>query len=113
MSHSTRLRRGLLDRLALPLGLAALIAATSTDAHAATALVTSTADAGPGTFRAAVAAASADPTIDAIQFDDALLVELASDVVYTGSQSLTVFGADSTLTGDGSKDVTWDGGLFV
>jgi hypothetical protein len=113
MSHSIRPLRGLVRRLAAPLGCAALVATAATGAQAATVLVTSSADAGPGTFRAAVAAASADPTIDTISFDGTLTIELAADVVYTGPQFLTILGSDSTITGDGSKDATWDGGLFV
>jgi hypothetical protein len=73
----------------------------------------SAADAGPDTFRAAVAAANANAAVDTIEFDGALAVTLTSAVVYTGAQALTILGAGSALSGDGSMDPTWDGGLFV
>jgi hypothetical protein len=82
-------------------------------AGAATFVVSSAADAGPQTFRTAVTAASANPSIDTIEFDGALLVTLTSDVVYTGRQRLAIRGDGSTISGNGSKDLTWDGGLFV
>jgi len=90
-----------------------VLTAFSTQAIALPVSVSSTADAGVGTFRAAVAEANTNPAIDTIEFDAALSVNLLSDVTYTGTQDLTVLGNGSTLSGvDGTEAATWDGGLF-
>jgi hypothetical protein len=62
-----------------------------TPAEAATfALVKNGNDAGPGSFRAAIAAASANAGIDTVYFQNHTPVKLDTDVVYTGTQALTV-----------------------
>ncbi|MEL6892190.1 MAG: hypothetical protein AAFP84_11375 [Actinomycetota bacterium] len=78
--------------------------------------VTNGADAGPGSFRAAVEAANTDPSINAVVFQSAITVELATAVEYTGDQSLSIVGAGSTVSGangDPSANTTWNSGLFV
>lgn len=92
---------------------AAISLAVSGAALADTVYVSSAADSGEGSFRAAVDAASADPAIDTIEFDGALAVTLASEVHYEGSQDLAIAGNGSTLTGDCPLASTWDGGLFA
>ncbi len=81
----------------------------------ATLFVTSAADDGPGSFRAAVEAANTDPRVRHIRFRNRLIVVLASDVVYTGRQPLRIDGKGSTLAGDPAAppSETWDGGLFA
>jgi hypothetical protein len=90
-----------------------LILVSAGAARGATVVVTSAADSGPGTFRAAVAAANVNPGIDTVKFRPHLFVTLASEVAYTGPQDLSIMGQGSTIAGDGSKDDTWGGGLFV
>lgn len=92
-----------------------LVAAAVPAGAAHVAHVTSDADAGPGSFRSAVAAANADSAIEVIAFADDLAVDLSSAVEFTGSQDLEILGADSTLSGAAvSPDTdTWDSGLFV
>jgi hypothetical protein len=71
-------------------------------APALTIPVTNNADTGPGSFREAAAMASADPTIDSIVFDRGLgTIELSianGSVVYAGSQALSIFGSDASIT---------------
>jgi hypothetical protein len=66
--------------------------------------VTSGADAGPGSWRAAIAAANAipDPVSEVVvTFDDGIHVELTgADVVYERPESLVVRGRDATLDGN-------------
>ncbi len=85
-------------------------------ADAATSPVTSANDSGPGSFRSAVEAANADPSIDKIDFAPGLVVGLETEVVYTGDQELKINGNGSTVSGasgDAAANTTWDGGLFV
>jgi hypothetical protein len=95
-------------------------AGTASAAPMATAFVTNSNDAGAGSFRAAVAAANANPSVDRIVFRPGLApVALASPVVFTGAQSLDVVGSGGTLDGSGlaaSDDafaVTGGGNLSV
>jgi len=77
--------------------------------------VTSEADDGPGSFRAAVEAANADSTVRRIVFKRDLEIEVDSDVTYTGAQSLTLVGRGSSVTASDAAvpAPTWDGGLFA
>jgi hypothetical protein len=63
-------------------------------------VVTTSADAGPGSLRDGLARASADSTIGTIRFGwDLTSVMLASPVVYTGPQALKVEGSFAHLVG--------------
>src|SRR6056297_2795536 len=77
--------------------------------------VTSGADSGPGSFRAAIDAANLDPAIDTVRFHSGLHVDLLDEVVFTGEQDLTISGRNSTISGASvAPDTdTWDSGLFV
>ncbi|MGB5741824.1 MAG: hypothetical protein WBM65_05310 [Sedimenticolaceae bacterium] len=83
-----------------------------------TAIVTNGNDDGPGSFRAAVDAANDDDSIDEIRFAPGLVVDLKTEVVYTGDQHLEISGRGATVsgaTGDPAvaENSTWGGGLFV
>ncbi|HEX6141305.1 MAG TPA: hypothetical protein VFZ01_01195 [Geminicoccaceae bacterium] len=87
-------------------GPAAALALMVAPAAAAPVFVTNGADAGPGSFRAAVDAANLHPSIDVIRFTrDLGTVQLASTVVYTGAQSLRIEGRDTAIAGDGLFDL--------
>lgn len=90
-----------------------ILAVLSGSAMADTAYVTSAADAGADTYRAAVEAASADPAIDTIEFDPALDITVLSEVNYSGTQDLTLVGNGSSITGDCDPAASWDSGLFA
>lgn len=76
--------------------------------------VSSSADSGPKTFRAAVDAANSDPTIERIAFRRRVAVELQSSVVYAGTQNLLISGRRASVSGATAPiSATWDGGLFV
>ncbi|MEZ5323519.1 MAG: right-handed parallel beta-helix repeat-containing protein [Verrucomicrobiales bacterium] len=63
--------------------------------------VTHNGDSGAGSFRAALAGASADPSVKGIHFRKNIgTVELLSSAVYTGTQSLTIEGADAVIEPD-------------
>jgi hypothetical protein len=65
-------------------------------------LVTTSADAGPGSFRAAIDRANGDPGIDAIVFTGrARAIALKSTVVFSGPQALTLDLANVVLDGAG------------
>jgi hypothetical protein len=67
---------------------------------AAVAQVTNELDAGPGSFRAAVEAANADPSITLIRFPSGLgTIDLSSAVIYSGAQSLRIDGQEAILRG--------------
>ena len=98
----------------LAVATAVLLSALSFQAVALSVSVSSNADAGADTFRAAIDAANSDPAVDTIEFDSALTVNLLSDVIFNGAQDLTILGNGSTLSGvDGAEANTWDGGLFA
>jgi hypothetical protein len=64
----------------------------------AAAAVTSSADDGPGSFRAAVEAANADSSITSIVFDRRInVIELDEAVTYTGEQALRIDGNVATI----------------
>jgi len=64
--------------------------------------VTSAADAGPGSLRAAVAAASADPVVTRIQLAPGLgTIALAQPIAYTGTQPLAIHGAGAAIDASG------------
>jgi hypothetical protein len=66
------------------------------------ATVSVSADAGPGSFRAAVEAANADPEVRAIRFRRGLRpIALVQPVRFTGAQPLSVDGAGAVLDGSG------------
>ena len=74
--------------------------------------VTSSADDGPGSFRAAVEAANGDAAISAIVFDARLsTVQLEETVSYTGSQALRIDGKVVNIQPVDSKQGDFD--LFV
>lgn len=62
--------------------------------------VTNDLDAGPGSFRAAVEAANADPSITLIRFQPGIgAIDLSSAVTYSGAQSLRIDGRGVILGG--------------
>jgi predicted outer membrane repeat protein len=65
--------------------------------------VTTGADTGPGSWRAAIEAANAADAVSevTVRFDPGLTVELTGDVTYTGDVNLFVFGRGSTIDGNG------------
>lgn len=69
--------------------------------------VTSSQNAGPGSFRAAVARANSDSSVGRIEFRGGLgPIVLASPVVYDGDQSLDVLGGGAVLKGGGFRTLT-------
>ena len=65
--------------------------------------VTNSNDAGPGSFRDAIAQANGNPAIGSIAFlPSVTTVALQSTVVYSGSQNLTIHGNNATIDGSGS-----------
>jgi hypothetical protein len=65
-------------------------------------------------FLAAVADASSNSSISEIVFAPNAVIELTTEVRYTGDQDLTLVGRGATVVGDRTADVdTWDSGLFV
>lgn len=67
--------------------------------------VTTNADSGDGSFRAAIETANGDSAADAVVFDIGLgTITLESTVEYTGAQLLSIFGSEATITGDGFAD---------
>jgi hypothetical protein len=64
--------------------------------------VTTTADAGPGSFRQAVLDAGADPSIGTIRVEPGIgTIKLSTPVTYSGAQPLIIRGAGSRLDGSG------------
>lgn len=64
--------------------------------------VTTTADAGPGSFRAALDLASVNPSISTITIGDGVgSIALVSPLHYGGAHPLTIAGAGATLDGSG------------
>lgn len=89
--------------------LAAFVAAVgfAGPASAASSLVTSSSDAGPGSFRAAIANASANANVNEIVFaGDVDVIHLATPVTYIGGQSLRIVGNGAILDGDGFRAET-------
>ena len=77
---------------------AAVIGLLAAPATAATTFVSNRADAGPGSFRAAVEAANADAAITSIRFRrDLGTIELQSTVIYTGTQALAIDGRGTDI----------------
>ena len=63
-------------------------------------VVSSSDDAGPGSLRDAIAQANANAAIRTIAFQpDVNTIDLASGIVYTGSQGLTINGNHATIDG--------------
>lgn len=116
MTRSSRRRLGLVVTTA---AVAATVALSSTSAQAGrddTVRVSSSADSGEGSFRAAIEAANGDPEIDRIVFRSGVDVLLESPVEYTGDQHLSLLGRDNVISGDpaaAAANPTFDGGLFV
>jgi hypothetical protein len=78
--------------------IAAVVGLLAAPATAATAFVSNTADAGAGSFRAAVEAANSDPAITSIRFRrDLGRIELQSTVTYAGAQALTIDGLGTEI----------------
>ncbi len=75
-------------------------------AAAATFIVDNNADSGPGSLRAAIVLANANPDSDTIGFDAAHSITLTSGEL-TISENLSIYG---DLNGDGTPDVTVSGG---
>ena len=89
-------------RLVGALGVAAVVAATAAGTgSAADVAVTNANDSGPGSFRAAIAAASGNASIGRVVFSGVGTVELAATVEYTGTQALEIVGNGAVL--DGSR----------
>ena len=66
-------------------------------------IVTNSNDAGPGSFRAAIVIANANPSIESIAFEPSVnTIDLQSTVLYTGSQNLTIHGNRATINGAGA-----------
>jgi hypothetical protein len=86
----------LLGALALPVDPAA----------ARTLAVTSNADSGQGTLRAAIQEANRDAAVDRIAIRAGVrLIALESSVTYSGAQALTLDGGDATITESGAGDL--------
>lgn len=83
-------------------------------ASAAVALVTTTADAGPGSLRAAIEEANAQTSVGVVRFASGLgPIALTSPVVYTGRQALTLDGRNAVIQGpacDGCSGLVANGG---
>ncbi|MDJ0789427.1 MAG: hypothetical protein QNK05_21690 [Myxococcota bacterium] len=92
-----------------------LLVALPTLASARIARVTQEGDSGSGSFRAAVEAANGDSRIRTIVFRRGLSVELLSEVVYTGEQSLRIEGRGSEIAADPAAPLAAlpDAGLFA
>jgi hypothetical protein len=74
--------------------------------------VTTNADAGPGSFRDAIALANGDASVRKVSFHPSLgPVSLQQGVAFTGAQELTIQGHGATL--DGSGLATAEGALLV
>lgn len=82
-----------------------ILGSKATPAEAATVVVTSNADSGPGTFRAAVQQANTNPSVTYIKFLTAGPITLQSPVLYSGTQSLTLSGLYNWTVIQGSS--TW------
>ena len=97
------------------LTLTLLLVVLASSVHAAPVAVSNGSDSDRGSFRAAVDAANADSSIHRIVFTPGLTVLLDGDVVYTGSQRLTIDGNSSAVVPSAAfaPADTWDGGLFV
>jgi len=83
--------------------------------QAGAARVTTNADAGPGSFRAAIQAANDDPSIGTIRFAAGLeAIRLSEPVTYSGAQALVIQGTGVRLNGDalpdGASALVADGG---
>jgi len=79
--------------------------AASELALAAVVEVTNAVDAGPGSFREAIQTANLEASVTVVRFDRSVgVVDLASAVVYTGSQSLRIEGRGATLAGASGCD---------
>jgi hypothetical protein len=81
-------------------------------------LVTNSNDAGPGSFRDAIEQANGDTGIGTVQFTGSVsVVALASTVVFSGQQDLSILGNGATLdgtnTGGRSFEATGGGDLSV
>ena len=87
-------------RLVGALGVAAVVAATAAGTGSAADLaVTNANDSGPGSFRAAIAAASGNASIGRVVFSGVGTVNLAATVEYTGTQALEIVGNGAVLDG--------------
>jgi|SoiMethySBSTD1v2_1073268.scaffolds.fasta_scaffold345044_2 hypothetical protein len=76
----------------------ALLAGASSDV----ALVSNSNDSGPGSFRAAIDLANADPDVTHVQFTgSARMIALQQTVNFTGAQALTIKGNGAVLDGSG------------
>jgi hypothetical protein len=105
---------GVLALFAMMLVAVAAPAGASGTGHGGVVLVTNGNDAGPGSFRAAVRYASANPSIHTVAFTEAHDVDLTDSVVYTGHQDLAIRGSGGTLSGaSGDPAANWDAALFV
>jgi hypothetical protein len=85
---------------------AAVIGLLAGPATAATTFVSNRANAGPGSFRAAVRAANADSAITSIRFRrDLGTIKLKSTVTYTGTQALAIDGRGTDIASDDPQAV--------
>jgi hypothetical protein len=89
-----------------------LMALATFNTFAATAIVSNNHDSGPGSLRAAVAAANDDSSITTIQFQNGVGTIVAeSTITYSGPQSLTIIAQGAILDGASEPfDLLIDGG---
>jgi hypothetical protein len=74
-------------------------------AKAGAARVMNDSDAGPGSFREAVDMANSDPSVTVIQFANGIgTIELATSVIYTGTQPLRIDGRGAVIDGPDNGD---------
>jgi hypothetical protein len=82
---------------------AAVVPAYGAAAAPAALKVTTGADAGPGSLRAAVTAANADPSFSSIEIAPSVgTIALQSAVEYTGSLALSIEGGSATIAANGA-----------
>ena len=70
--------------------------------------VTDGGDAGLGTLRAAIEAANGDSSIDAIVIDGVAAIEISSPLEYTGGQSLSIDGGETTIEPEAGSEGDFD-----
>jgi predicted outer membrane repeat protein len=89
------------------LGLLGLVGITPPAAASddATYNVTSSANSGPGSYRAAINAANDDTAPVTISFATDLLVQITDDVTYTGDQALDLQGHGARIDGGGAHQI--------
>ena len=106
VTRKRRARRAGLRASCAVLALAGTLALAVDPAAARTLAVTSNADSGDGTLRAAIRTANRDASVDRIAVRTTVrLIALDRAVTYTGAQALTLDGGDATVTESGADDL--------